>query len=84
MIRLTFEERTRWRQASEGEEGSGTSAASLTEKLLIVGACDINEEGQTGGGGSFTFRPLDSSGDVAKYFSINPASGSAKPGEGIG
>lgn len=84
VIRLTFPKKgLTGDEASAGEGDGGASAASLTEKFLVVGACGINEEGRTGGGGGFTFRPLDNSGDAAKYFSITPASGSAKPGEDI-
>lgn len=90
VIRLTFpkkglggDEFTPANGADGDAEAAAAVAASLTEKMLVVGACGINEEGRTGAGGGFTFRPLAGSGDAAKYFSVTPASGSAKPGEDI-
>lgn len=78
VIRLEFP------KSELSEEGSTADAGNRsTEKFLLVGACNINEEGRTGAGGSFTFRPLDSSSESAKYFSVTPATGSAKPGEDV-
>jgi len=74
-IRLTFP-----KFGLEGNEEVSTEEAKKNVKELLVGACDINEEGRSGAGGSFTFREVDSN-DSSKFFSVTPSSGSAKPGE---
>ena len=81
-IRLTFPKRGLMGEDPRTEQEIA-DGVDITEKGLIVGACDINEEGRTGAGGSFAFRPVDPNSEGAKYFTITPATGAAKPGEEI-
>ena len=64
----------------EGNETTTEEEKQDNIKQLLVGACDINEDGKSGTGGSFTFREIDAN-DASKYFTISPSSGAAKPGE---
>ena len=47
---------------------------------LLCGATAINEEGRVGAGGSFIFKEVNPN-ESSKYFTVTPASVSAKPGE---
>ena len=85
-IRLTFP-----KFGLEGNEVVAAAAAAAeattaeedpvnNEIGLLCGATAINEEGRAGAGGSFAFKEVDAN-ESSKYFTVTPASVSAKPGE---